>query len=72
LRELPGFGLALAIIAASQALAGRSEAAQRAAQQLHQLNPGLQPSNLKDWIPFRRPQDLELFADGLRKAGLPD
>jgi hypothetical protein len=26
----------------------------------------------EDWIPFRRPQDLELFADGLRKAGLPD
>jgi hypothetical protein len=29
-------------------------------------------ANLKDWIPFRRPQDLELFADGLRKAGLPE
>jgi len=72
LRELPGFGLALAIIAASQALAGRSEAAQRAARQLHQINPGLRPSNLMDWIPFRRPQDLELFAGGLRKAGLPE
>jgi TolB-like protein len=72
LRELPGFALATAIIAASQALLGRMEAAQRAAGQLHQVNPGLRPSNLIDWIPFRRPQDLELFAGGLRKAGLPE
>ena len=72
LRELPGFGLATAIIAASHALAGREPAAQRAARQLHQINPGLRPSNLMDWIPFRRPQDLELFAGGLRKAGLPE
>ena len=72
LRELPNFGLATAIIAASQALAGRMEAARRAAQHLHQLNPELRPSNLQDWIPFRRPQDLELFGEGLRKAGLPE
>ena len=72
LRELPGFALAVAIIAASQALMGRMEPAGRAAQQLHQLNPGLRPSNLVEWIPFRRPQDLALFADGLRKAGLPE
>ncbi len=58
LRELPGFGLAVAILAASQALAGRRETAERAAQHLHQLDPGLRTSNLKDWI--------------LRKAGLPE
>jgi tetratricopeptide (TPR) repeat protein len=71
-RELPSFGLANAIIAASQALAGRVDAAERAARTLHQLDPGLRISNLRDWIPFRRAQDVELFADGLRKAGLPE
>ena len=71
-RELPGFGLASAIIAASQALAGRMDAAERAARNLRQLDPALRISNLRDWIPFRRKQDVELFADGLRKAGLPE
>jgi tetratricopeptide (TPR) repeat protein len=72
LRELPDFALATAVIATSQALAGQMESAQRAARHLHQLNPELRPSNLQEWIPFRRPQDLDLFADGLRKAGLPE
>jgi TolB-like protein len=72
LREMPGFGLATAIMAASQALAGRQEPAERAARRLRQLNPALRTTNLKDWIPFRRQQDIDLFADGLRKAGLPE
>jgi len=72
LRELPDFALATAVVATSQALAGRMEAAQRAARHLHQLNPELRPANLQDWIPFRRPQDLDLLGDGLRKAGLPE
>ena len=28
--------------------------------------------HLTDWLPIRRPEDLATFADGLRKAGLPD
>jgi adenylate cyclase len=35
------------------------------------LDPALRLSNLKDVIPFR-PKDLELLADGLRQAGLPE
>lgn len=72
LRELPGFGLACGILAASYALAGRTDAAERTIQNLRQIAPHMSITNLKDWIPFRRPQDLELFADGLRKAGLPE
>jgi TolB-like protein len=72
LRELPGFGLACGILAASYALAGRMEAAERTIRHLSQIAPHMCIANLKDWIPFRRPQDLELFADGLRKAGLPE
>lgn len=71
-RELPSFAMARSVIAASHALAGRADEAKQAMQRLRQLNPALRLSNLKDWIPFRRPQDLALFADGLRKAGLPE
>jgi len=72
LRELPSFGLACGIGAASYALAGRMDEARRAISHLRQIAPHMSIANLKDWIPFRRPQDLELFADGLRKAGLPE
>jgi TolB-like protein len=72
LRELPGFSLACGITAASYALAGRMEEAERAIQHLRRIAPHMRIANLKDWIPFRRPQDLELFATGLRKAGLPE
>jgi hypothetical protein len=39
---------------------------------LRQLEPTLRISNLRDQIPYRRPEDLARFADGLRKAGLPE
>jgi hypothetical protein len=39
--------------------------------QLRALDPALRIANLKDWLPIRRPEDLSVFADGLRKAGLP-
>jgi hypothetical protein len=29
-------------------------------------------SNLKDWVPLRRLEDLAKLQDGLRKAGLPE
>jgi tetratricopeptide (TPR) repeat protein len=70
-RELPDFGVACGILAASYALAGRMDAAGRTMQHLRRIDPGLRVSNIS-WLSFRRPQDLELFADGLRKAGLPE
>jgi hypothetical protein len=39
---------------------------------LRELDPALRVSNLADWLPIRRPEDLATFADGLRKAGLPE
>jgi TolB-like protein len=71
LRELPGFVLACGILAASYALAGRMDAAGRAMKRLRRLDPQLRISNFS-WVPFRRPQDIEMFTDGLRKAGLPE
>jgi tetratricopeptide (TPR) repeat protein len=71
-RDLPSFLMVVSIIAASHALAGRLEQAQRAMQRLRELDPALRISNLGDWLPIRRPEDLATFTDGLRMAGLPE
>ncbi len=63
--------MAVAVIAASHALAGRGDEARQAMEHLRQLDPGLRVSNLRDWLPIRRPQDIAVFAEGLKKAGLP-
>jgi adenylate cyclase len=71
-RHLPSFLMVVAVVAASHALAGRQDEAQRAVSHLRQLDPTLRISNLGDWLPIRRPKDLEMFADGLRRAGLQE
>jgi TolB-like protein/Tfp pilus assembly protein PilF len=71
-RRLPSFLLAVAIAAASHALAGRMDEAQRAMNHLRELDPTLRVFRLTDWLPFHHPEHLSLFGDGLRKAGLPD
>jgi len=64
--------MVVSVIAASHALAGRSDEAAHAMKQLRELDPTLRVRNLADWLPIRRPEDLAIFADGLRKAGLPE
>lgn len=71
-RDLPTFLIVVAFIAASHALAGRTDEARRAMQHLRQLDPTLRISNLTDYLPIRRPQDLAIFSDGLQRAGLPE
>jgi tetratricopeptide (TPR) repeat protein len=71
-RQLPSFLMVVSIIAASHALAGRPDEAQRAMEHLRQLDPALRVSNLTDWLPIQRSQDLAIFSDGLRRAGLPE
>ena len=60
------------IAAASNALAGRIEKAQQISARLRQVDPGFCVSRRKDYFPFRRPEDLARYQDGLRKAGLPE
>jgi TolB-like protein/class 3 adenylate cyclase/tetratricopeptide (TPR) repeat protein len=73
LRERPGSLNALHIAVASNALAGRLEQAQKALARLRQLDPTLRVSNLRDRLgPYRRPEDLARYEEGLRKAGLPE
>jgi tetratricopeptide (TPR) repeat protein len=65
--------LTLLIVAtASHALGGRAAEARQTLAHLCDLNPALRVSNIKDWAPFSRPDDLARLEDGLRKAGLPE
>jgi len=71
-RVEPNYHPAAIVAAASNALAGRLEEASQAMERLRQIDPTLRISNLRDRHPIRRPDDLARFADGLRKAGLPE
>ncbi len=71
-RDLPSFLMVVGVIAASHALAGRIDEGRRAMDRLRALDPTLRISNLRDWLSIRRPEDVAVFADGLRRAGLPE
>jgi hypothetical protein len=71
LREHPAYIPSTAVAAAAGALVGNHAAAGRAMTRLRQLMPELRISNLKDLWPIRRAEDFDRWADGLRKAGLP-
>jgi TolB-like protein len=71
-REAPTFLAVVAIIAASHALAGRTEQARPAVEQLQKLDPAFRVSSVAGWIPIRRPEHLARFETGLRLAGLPE
>jgi TolB-like protein len=73
LQDNPDYPQALRIHAASNAMAGRLEQAQKAVARLRQVNPTLRVSNLKDVLgPYRRAEDLSRYEEGLRQAGLPE
>jgi TolB-like protein len=72
MRDNPTFLLAICISAASHALAGRLEPAQRAMSRALACDPNPHASNLRDLAPFRREQDFARFAGALRQAGLPE
>ena len=72
LREDPYYYPALRILATSSALAGQLENARKAMARLREIDPKLRVSDLSDLTPLRRPKDAARYAEGLRKAGLPD
>lgn len=72
LGNLPDLLIALTLLAASHALAGRLAEAHEVMQRLNGVLPAARLSNLKEWLPIHRSEDLAQFADGLRKAGLPE
>lgn len=72
LRDLPDFLLAVAVLAASQALSDRNGQARQTLDYLRQLDPTLRLCNLTDWLPIHRPDNLATLVNGLRLAGLPE
>jgi TolB-like protein len=72
LRENPNYHAALRIAAASNAMMGRMQHAEKAMERLRQIDPALRIVNLTDLTPLRRPEDLARYAEALRKAGLPE
>jgi tetratricopeptide (TPR) repeat protein len=69
-REQPTFLGAIRNMAASNALCGHPEQAQRALARARKLDPDLRISNLKDRVGPYRPDDFARFAEGMRLAGL--
>jgi Tfp pilus assembly protein PilF len=72
LQEKSDYLPAIRILAASEALAGHAMEAQRSIDRLRKLQPELRIADLKHQVPLRRPIDAAKYADGLRKAGLPE
>ena len=72
LQEAPDFHMALRMAAAGNALAGRLDVAQKAMVRLRAIDPALRVSNLGELTAMRRPEDMARYAEGLRKAGLPE
>jgi TolB-like protein/Tfp pilus assembly protein PilF len=60
------------LAAASAALAGRSEEAEKVMARLRRFVPAMRISNLTDHFPIRQREDLARWSEGLRKAGLPE
>jgi TolB-like protein/Tfp pilus assembly protein PilF len=71
-RGEPRFLPAIRIAAASSALAGRLEDAQNFMTRLRQVDPTFRVSHVRAASTLRRPDDRMRFAQGLRKAGLPE
>jgi TolB-like protein/tetratricopeptide (TPR) repeat protein len=72
MRSRPNWLPSMILATASAALSGRSGDAQQLASRLRSLDPTLRISNLRERLPFSRPEYLAPYEEGLRKAGLPE
>jgi hypothetical protein len=62
-----------AILAAALALAGRFDEARQAMADMRRLAPQMRLSETDAWMmPFRRPEDVARYTEGLRLAGMPE
>jgi TolB-like protein len=72
LRESPNCKPALRIGAASQAMLGRMADARTTITRMSQIDPEFRVRDIGKVAPFRRPEYLAKFEEGLRMAGLPE
>ena len=71
-RRQPNCTPAFRIQVASRAMAGQQEQARTAMTRLRELYPLLRVSKLEELFPLRQSEDIARWAEGLRKAGLPE
>ena len=71
LRLNPFFSQGTRVAVVSAGLLGRREDAKKYLARLQMLDPELRVSNLTERINFRKPDDFALFAEGLRRGGVP-
>jgi tetratricopeptide (TPR) repeat protein len=72
LRERPHYLLPMLVAAASSALAGLQQDAERAMAQARMLDPGLSIASVRELFFPSRPDDVDRWEEGLRLAGLPE
>jgi tetratricopeptide (TPR) repeat protein len=72
LLQQPNYAGAARCAAASHALAGQLDQAQKAAARVRQIDPTFRVSDFRRRFPFRRPEDIARWEEGLRKARLPE
>jgi hypothetical protein len=58
--------------AIANALNGDVQEAQRVTRRMQELGLPQRISDLRDRIPYRRPEDIARFLEGMRLAGLPE
>jgi TolB-like protein len=71
-RIQPKYFFTNVVCASAEALCGRLKTAHQAMDRVREADPALRLSNLRDLEPLRRPEQLAIWAQGMRKAGLPD
>lgn len=71
-RHDPNSVVGLRVLASANAFVGSLEEARRTAQKIRQLDPTLTLSRARAFSPFRRPEDLSKWIEGIRLAGLPE
>ena len=72
-QEQPNWAPSWRVAAIAYALSDKVAEAREAIAQLREIDPGRRLSNLARVAPpFRRPEDLARWTEGLRKAGLPE
>jgi adenylate cyclase len=72
-QEQPNLASVWRLAAIAYALSDRTVEAREAMARLREIDPGLRLSNLaRVKPPFRRPEDLARWTEGLRRAGLPE
>jgi len=68
----PSFRPCHEVAAVAYAEMGQLDKARAEAMEAHRLDPEFTLATAPEVLPFKNPEDLQRFVDGLRKAGLPD